>query len=113
MRHLVPRLARPLLVGALLSSLSSYALAVPANFLFTVDRLDNDGSNTLGFGDGVVHYIGAGVTPNTAFGTTVMIEQGGTTLPMTWWSSHVSPNEYYARVPVNVGTSAPWTVVAG
>ncbi len=105
-------LTRPLLAAALLTGISTSALAITPAFQFTIDRLDNYSSNTLGFGDGIVHYIGAGVSPNSGFGTTVSIEQNGVTLPMTWWSSHVSPNEYYARVPTNIGNTAPWTITA-
>ena len=105
-------LIRPLVTGGLLAGLSAPAFAITPSFQFVVDRLDNYGSNSLGFAEGLVHYIGAGVTPNSGFGTQVSIEQGGTALPMTWWNSHVSPNEYYSYVPANVGTTDPWTIVA-
>lgn len=105
-------LTHSLLTGALLASISASAFAITPSFQFVIDRLDNRSSNTLGIAEGVVHYIGAGVTPNSGFGTQVSIEQYGTTLPMTWWSSHVSPNEYYSILPTNVVTSDPWTIIA-
>ncbi len=105
-------LTHSLLAGALLASVSASAFAITPSFQFVMDRLDNRSGNTLGITEGVVHYIGAGVTPNSGFGTQVSIEQNGIELPMNWWSSHVSPNEYYSILPTNIGTSDPWTIIA-
>lgn len=109
---LMRTLTHSLLTGTLLASVSASAFAITPIIGSVTDRLDNRSSNTLGIAEGIVHYIGTTVTPNDSFGTQVQIEQDGTIVPMTWWNSRTSPNEYYSILPTNVGTSDPWTITA-
>lgn len=105
-------LFRPLLATALLTSVSASVFAVTPIIGSVTDRLDNRSSNTIGIAEGIVHYIGTTVTPNSSFGTQVQIEQNGIVAPMTWWSSRTSTNEYYSILQPSVGTSDPWIITA-